>query len=91
MASIVARFNVGDIVDYVMLLGCWAAAIYGIANAVYALLFPAKFLRASWTTTRGLPPTTPSKDVLPFGIVSALIAGVFTWVACGLTSKILGL
>jgi hypothetical protein len=86
----VATFKVGDIGDYVMLLVCWAAAIYGIANAVYALLFPARFLRARWTTTRGLPPTTPSKDVLPFGIVLALVAGGFTWVAYGMTSKILG-
>ena len=85
-----ATFKVGDIGDYVMLLGCWAAAIYGVANAVCALLFPAEFLRASWTTTRGLPPTTPSKDVLPFGIVLALVAGGFTWAACLLTSKILG-
>ena len=85
-----ATFKAGDIGDYVMLLGCWAAAIYGVANAVCALLFPAEFLRASWTTTRGLPPTTPSRDVLPFGIVLALVAGVFTWVACGVTSKILG-
>lgn len=85
-----ARFKIGDIGDYLMLLGFWATAIYGIANAVYALLFPAKFLRASWTSTRGLPPTTPSKDVLPFGIVSALAAGVVTWAACLLTSKILG-
>ena len=75
--------------DYVLALVAWAAAIYGAANAIYALRYPAKFLRARWTTTRGLSPNTPTKDLLPFGIIAALVAGLFTVVACLLTSKLI--
>jgi hypothetical protein len=49
---------------------------YVLANGVFAILYPDRWLKASWTATRGIGPETPPGTVRINGVVYLAIAVV---------------
>jgi hypothetical protein len=75
--------------DYVMLIVLWTAALYSTANAIYAFRSPTEFLKANWTTRRGLSPETPKRSIRELGIIFAAAAVFLIWISCKVTLHVL--
>jgi hypothetical protein len=71
------------------LLVCLGAGFFGLFNAIYAIKFPADFLKAKWTARRGMGPETSHKDVRSLGFIFVLIAGFCFWCAYVTLRKII--
>lgn len=68
--------------EYVTLVVVLAAAVYLLANAVYAILSPKKFLTDRWTRGwRGVPSGTPIEDVRWFALTLIVLVGFFGFLA----------
>jgi hypothetical protein len=77
------------VLKYVMVIVGCLLAVYFFANAIFAMRSPVEFLRARWTTTRGLRPDTPNNDVRFMSVILIIVGAFWAWFGIGLLLKIL--
>lgn len=59
---------------YLGIVFLWLMAAYSFVNSYYAFRFPEKYMKASWTVRRGLPPDPGSASA---GGVICIVFGAF--------------
>jgi len=61
---------------YVILTAYFVGMVYTLANGIVAIHSPGKWLRASWTATRGMKPDMSDRSIRLQGVIHLLIGGV---------------
>ena len=57
----------------------WAAAMYVMVNAAFAIISPTDFLSAKWTIRRGLSRDTPPGKVRQIAVIFLLSGAFLVW------------
>jgi hypothetical protein len=65
--------------DATILLICLIAGFFVVINAIYAIRYPADFLKAKWTIRRGMGPRTSHRDVRSLGLILVFLAAFCFW------------
>jgi hypothetical protein len=61
---------------YLIVVSFLVGMTYVLANGVFAILYPERWLKASWTATRGMDPETLPRTVRIHGVMNLAIAAV---------------
>lgn len=62
--------------DYIILGSSLLMAVYVLANGVLAVKFPERWLRSSWTATRGIKPDASPDSIRMNGVINIAIGVV---------------
>ena len=74
---------------YIILVVWFLGLLYSLANAAYAIMRPAAFLRAKWTITRGMEPGDEFAVRWLWGLLFLAFAGFWGWGTLEVIRKIL--
>ena len=68
-----------NVSGYMMLIGWWFGTIVFLANGVFALRSPSRWLRSRWKARRSMGSETPISTVRFLGLVFLLVGGFFAF------------